>query len=128
MESFAALFEESLESKGLEVEKGAVVQGEVVNIDNDWITVDTGLKSEGIVAREEFLDANRDLEVAIGDTVEVVVDAIDNGLGQTVLSRDKAKRLETWNKPCANPFFKVALFDLPLSHDQIKRIHLLIVL
>jgi small subunit ribosomal protein S1 len=98
MESFAALFEESLEGKGLDVEKGAVIQGVVVNIDNDWITVDTGLKSEGIVAREEFLDANRDLEVAIGDTVDVVVDAIDNGLGQTMLSRDKAKRLETWNK------------------------------
>ena len=98
MESFAALFEESLEGKGLDVEKGAVIQVVVVNIDSDWITVDTGLKSEGIVAREEFLDANRDLEVAIGDTVDVVVDAIDNGLGQTMLSRDKAKRLETWNK------------------------------
>jgi small subunit ribosomal protein S1 len=98
MESFAALFEESLQGKGLDVEKGAVIQGVVVNIDSDWVTVDTGLKSEGIVPRAEFLNDQRELEVAIGDTVDVVVDALDNGMGQTVLSREKAKRAETWTK------------------------------
>jgi small subunit ribosomal protein S1 len=98
MESFAALFEESLKGKGLDVEKGAVIQGTVVNIDSDWVTVDTGLKSEGIVPREEFLSEDRELEVAIGDTVDVVVEALDNGMGQTVLSREKAKRVETWTK------------------------------
>jgi small subunit ribosomal protein S1 len=98
MESFAALFEESLQGKGLDVEKGAVIQGIVVNIDSDWVTVDTGLKSEGIVPRAEFLNDQRELEVAIGDTVDVVVDALDNGMGQTVLSREKAKRAETWTK------------------------------
>jgi small subunit ribosomal protein S1 len=98
MESFAALFEESLKGKGLDVEKGAVIQGTVVNIDSDWVTVDTGLKSEGIVPREEFLSESRELEVAIGDTVDVVVEALDNGMGQTVLSREKAKRVETWTK------------------------------
>jgi small subunit ribosomal protein S1 len=98
MESFAALFEESLQGKGLDVEKGAVIQGTVVNIDSDWVTVDTGLKSEGIVPRAEFLNDQRELEVAIGDTVDVVVDALDNGMGQTVLSREKAKRAETWTK------------------------------
>jgi small subunit ribosomal protein S1 len=98
MESFAALFEESLQGKGLDVEKGAVIQGTVVSIDSDWVTVDTGLKSEGVVPRAEFLNEQRELEVAVGDTVDVVVEALDNGMGQTVLSREKAKRAETWTK------------------------------
>jgi small subunit ribosomal protein S1 len=95
-ESFAALFEES--QLNLDVEKGAVIQGTVVNIDSDWVTVDTGLKSEGVVPRSEFLNDQRELEVAVGDTVDVVVEALDNGMGQTVLSREKAKRAETWTK------------------------------
>ncbi|ENV34169.1 30S ribosomal protein S1 [Acinetobacter gerneri] len=95
-ESFAALFEES--ELNLNVEKGAVIQGVVVSIDSDWVTVDTGLKSEGVVARSEFLNDQRELEVNVGDTVDVVVEALDNGMGQTVLSREKAKRAETWTK------------------------------
>ncbi|MGA6877356.1 MULTISPECIES: 30S ribosomal protein S1 [Acinetobacter] len=95
-ESFAALFEES--ELNLNVEKGAVIQGVVVSIDSDWVTVDTGLKSEGIVDRAEFLNEQRELEVQVGDTVDVVVEALDNGMGQTVLSREKAKRAETWTK------------------------------
>ncbi|NHC03266.1 30S ribosomal protein S1 [Acinetobacter sp. 187] len=95
-ESFAALFEAS--ELNLNVEKGAVIQGIVVSIDSDWVTVDTGLKSEGVVARSEFLNEQRELEVNVGDTVDVVVEALDNGMGQTVLSREKAKRAETWTK------------------------------
>lgn len=95
-ESFAALFEES--ELNLNVEKGAVIQGVVVSIDSDWVTVDTGLKSEGVVDRTEFLNDQRELEVQVGDTVDVVVEALDNGMGQTVLSREKAKRAETWTK------------------------------
>lgn len=94
MESFAELFEAS---QALDVERGAVISGTVVAIDSDWITVDTGLKSEGIVARSEFLNEQGELEVAVGDQVQVVVDAVDNGMGQTLLSREKAKRAETWN-------------------------------
>jgi small subunit ribosomal protein S1 len=94
MESFAELFEAS---QALDVERGAVISGTVVAIDSDWITVDTGLKSEGIVARSEFLNEQGELEVAVGDQVQVVVDAVDNGMGQTLLSREKAKRVETWN-------------------------------
>lgn len=97
MESFAELFEAS-QAQTPTVERGAVISGEVVAIDNDWITVDTGLKSEGIVDRSEFLNEDGELEVAVGDQVQVVVDAVDNGMGQTVLSREKAKRAETWNK------------------------------
>ena len=95
-ESFAALFEAS--ELNLNVEKGAVIQGIVVRIDSDWVTVDTGLKSEGVVSRSEFLNEQRELEVNVGDTVDVVVEALDNGMGQTVLSREKAKRAETWTK------------------------------
>ncbi|OTG65206.1 30S ribosomal protein S1 [Acinetobacter silvestris] len=95
-ESFAALFEAS--ELNLNVEKGAVIQGIVVSIDSDWVTVDTGLKSEGVVSRSEFLNEQRELEVQVGDTVDVVVEALDNGMGQTVLSREKAKRAETWTK------------------------------
>ena len=94
MESFAELFEAS---QVLDVERGAVIAGTVVAIDSDWITVDTGLKSEGIVARSEFLNEQGELEVAVGDQVQVVVEAVDNGMGQTLLSREKAKRAETWN-------------------------------
>ena len=97
MESFAELFEASLEEQGLDIERGSVISGAVVAIDSDWITVDSGLKSEGVVAREEFLDENGELEVAVGDSVDVVVEAVDNGMGQTLLSREKAKRVETWN-------------------------------
>ena len=97
MESFAELFEASIEETGLDIERGSVITGTVVAIDNDWITVDTGLKSEGIVAREEFLSEEGELEVEVGDSVDVVVEAVDNGMGQTLLSREKAKRVETWN-------------------------------
>lgn len=93
MESFAELFEAS---QAPNVERGAVIHGTVVAIDSDWITVDTGLKSEGIVAREEFLNDAGELEVAVGDQVLVSVDSVDNGMGQTQLSREKAKRAETW--------------------------------
>ena len=95
-ESFAALFEES--ESTLNIDKGAVIKGIVVSIDSDWVTVDTGLKSEGVVDRAEFLNEQRELEVQVGDEVDVVVEALDNGMGQTVLSREKAKRAETWTK------------------------------
>ena len=97
MESFAELYEASIEEQGLDIERGSVITGAVVAIDSDWITVDTGLKSEGIVAREEFLSEEGELEVEVGDSVDVVVEAVDNGMGQTLLSREKAKRVETWN-------------------------------
>ncbi len=120
-ESFAALFEES--ELNLNVEKGAVIQGVVVNIDSDWVTVDTGLKSEGIVDRAEFLNEQRELEVQVGDTVDVVVEALDNGMGQTVLSREKAKRAETWTK--LEKSLKMAKSLLVLSLVKLKAVSLL---
>lgn len=95
-ESFAQLFEESQSGEGLNIEHGAVISGVVVAIDETWITVDTGLKSEGVVARAEFVGEDGELEVSIGDTVDVAVEHLDNGQGHTVLSRDRAKREEAW--------------------------------
>ncbi|MDO4897255.1 MAG: 30S ribosomal protein S1 [Moraxella sp.] len=94
-ESFAELFAQS-NANEIKVEIGAVISGKIVAIDDKLITVDTGLKSEGVIDRDEFLDENGELEVAIGDNVDVVVEKVDNGMGQTVLSREKAKREESW--------------------------------
>jgi len=95
-ESFAELFEESL--KDLDVTRGSVITGTVVSIDNDWVTVNAGLKSEGIIPRNEFVNEEGELEIAEGDEVEVAVDAIDDGMGYTRLSREKAKRAEVWGE------------------------------
>lgn len=95
MESFAELFE-AKNANEVKVEIGAVISGLVVAIDNERITVDTGLKSEGFIARSEFLNESGELEVAIGDKVDVVVEKVDNGMGETILSREKAKREESW--------------------------------
>ena len=93
-ESFAELFEASLQD--LDVARGSIIRGTVVAIDSDWVTVNAGLKSEGIIPREEFLNEAGELEIAEGDEVEVAVDAIDDGMGFTRLSREKAKRAEIW--------------------------------
>ncbi len=95
-ESFAELFEESL--KDLDVTRGSVITGTVVSIDNDWVTVNAGLKSEGIIPRNEFVNEEGELEIVEDDEVEVAVDAIDDGMGYTRLSREKAKRAEVWGE------------------------------
>ncbi len=95
-ESFAELFEESLLE--LDVNRGALVTGLVVSIDDDWVTVHAGLKSEGVIPKEEFFNDKREINIAVGDEVEVVVEAIDDGFGATRLSREKAKRQESWRK------------------------------
>ena len=95
-ESFAELFEESL--KDLDVARGSIIRGTVVAIDSDWVVVNAGLKSEGIISRDEFISESGELEIAEGDEVEVAVDAIDDGMGFTRLSREKAKRAEVWGE------------------------------
>lgn len=96
-ESFAELFEESI--KEFEVDtSSSLITGTVVNIDDDWVTVDAGLKSEGVISRSEFLDEQQQLEVAIGDEVEVTLESLDDGFGSTRLSREKAKRAATWKR------------------------------
>jgi small subunit ribosomal protein S1 len=93
-ESFAALFEESLKQRDLR--SGQVITAEVVAIDPNFVVVNAGLKSEAYVPVEEFLNDQGGLEVAVGDFVSVAIDSFENGYGDTMLSRDKAKRLASW--------------------------------
>lgn len=93
-ESFADLFEESL--KELEMSPGSIVTGTVVAIDNDFVVVHAGLKSEGVIPRSQFLDEQGELLIAEGDEVKVALEAVEDGYGTTQLSREKAKRAEAW--------------------------------
>ena len=94
MDSFAALFEESLALQ--EMRAGEVITAEVVGIDSNFVTVNAGLKSESLIPVEEFKNDNGQVEVAIGDFVTVAIDSLENGFGETKLSREKAKRLAAW--------------------------------
>ncbi|MDN0076457.1 30S ribosomal protein S1 [Crenobacter sp. SG2303] len=94
MDSFAQLFEESLALQEMRV--GEVITAEVVGIDNNFVTVNAGLKSESLIPVEEFKNDSGELAVAIGDFVTVAIDALENGYGETKLSREKAKRLAAW--------------------------------
>jgi small subunit ribosomal protein S1 len=93
-ENFADLFEESLLQ--LETRPGAIVRGTVVSIDKDIVLVDAGLKSESAIPIEQFKAADGTLEIAVGDEVDVALDAVEDGFGETILSREKAKRHEAW--------------------------------
>ncbi|WP_373975413.1 30S ribosomal protein S1 [Chitinibacter sp. SCUT-21] len=94
MESFAALFEESLTRQ--EMRSGEVITAEVVGIDSNFVTVNAGLKSESLIPLEEFKNDNGEVDVKIGDFVPVAIDSLENGYGETKLSREKAKRLASW--------------------------------
>ena len=93
-ESFADLFEESLELVAMV--PGTLVMGEVIDIDSDWVTVNAGLKSEAVIARSQFLNDAQELEVQVGDMVKVTLESVEDGSGETRLSREKAKRAESW--------------------------------
>ena len=94
MESFAALFEESLSRQ--DMRSGEVISAEVVRIDHNFVIVNAGLKSEAFIPIEEFKNDNGEVEVNIGDYVTVAIESLENGFGDTILSRDKAKRLASW--------------------------------
>ncbi|RAB30674.1 30S ribosomal protein S1 [Burkholderia multivorans] len=93
-ESFAALFEESLTRQDMRA--GEVISAEVVRVDHNFVVVNAGLKSEAYIPIEEFLNDQGEVEVQAGDFVSVAIDALENGYGDTILSRDKAKRLASW--------------------------------
>ncbi|MDH3326317.1 MAG: 30S ribosomal protein S1 [Gammaproteobacteria bacterium] len=93
-ESFAELFEQSMSKDSLQ--PGSIVMGQVIDIDNGYVTVNAGLKSEGIIPIEQFFDEKGELEVKIGDEVYVALDAVEDGYGETRLSREKAKRAQSW--------------------------------
>ena len=93
-ESFAALFEESLQSRDMRT--GEVITAEVVAVDQNFVVVNAGLKSDAYIPIEEFYNDQGEADVHVGDFVSVAIDALENGRGDTVLSRDKAKRLASW--------------------------------
>lgn len=95
-ENFAELFANSIAKN--KIYPGAVVTGTIVAVTNDYITVNAGLKSEGYIPTSQFFDENGNIEVALGDEVEVVVETIENGFGETKLSREKAKKAKAWIK------------------------------
>ncbi|WP_163930866.1 30S ribosomal protein S1 [Paraferrimonas sp. SM1919] len=93
-ESFAELFELSLQE--FDATPGSIVKGEVIKIENGNVIVDAGLKSESVISADQFKNAQGELEVAVGDFVDVALDAVEDGFGETQLSREKAKRHEAW--------------------------------
>jgi small subunit ribosomal protein S1 len=95
-EDFAAMLEQSFDQGNLQ--EGSVIKGTVVGIEKDLAVIDVGLKTEGRVALREFAGPGRQNEIKIGDTVEVYLERVENALGEAVLSRDKARREESWGK------------------------------
>jgi small subunit ribosomal protein S1 len=93
-ESFAELFEQSFASQ--QIRPGAILMGKVVEINDDVVIVSAGLKSESVIPADQFKNEKGEFEVAVGDEVEVALDAVEDGFGETRLSRDKAKRARTW--------------------------------
>jgi small subunit ribosomal protein S1 len=96
-ESFAELFEQS-QIALVKLKPGAIVSGIVVEVRSDVVVINAGLKSEGIVPIEQFRNEQGELEVAVGDTVKVALESLENGFGETVLSREKAKRAMVWDE------------------------------
>jgi small subunit ribosomal protein S1 len=93
-ENFAQLFEESL--KEIETRPGSIIKGTVVKIEKDNVIVDAGLKSESVISIDQFKNSAGEVEIEVGSEVDVALDATDDGFGETVLSREKAKRHEAW--------------------------------
>ncbi|WP_415166241.1 30S ribosomal protein S1 [Propionivibrio sp.] len=94
-ESFADLFEASLNRQ--EMRQGEVITAQVVRIDQNFVVVNAGLKSESYIDRDEFLNDAGEIEVAVGDFVQVAIEQLENGFGETRLSRERAKRVAAWN-------------------------------
>ncbi len=95
-ESFAQLFEESLASQ--KIKPGAILMGRIVDIGPDVVLVNAGLKSEAVIPVEQFKNDRGEIEVSVGDDVEVALDSVEDGNGETRLSREKAKRARTWSR------------------------------
>ncbi len=93
-ESFSELLDESLSS--LDMQAGSIVSGVVLDVDNDWVTVHVGLKSEGVISLDEFRNNDGTVNIKIGDEVEVALEAVEDGYGETRISREKARKISTW--------------------------------
>ncbi len=95
-ESFAALLDESLST--LEMQPGSIVTGVVLDVDKEWVTVHVGLKSEGVISLDEFRNNDGSVEIEPGDEVQVALEAVEDGYGETRISREKARKIGTWKK------------------------------
>ena len=93
-ESFADLLDESIAS--LEMQPGSIVSGVVLDIDKNWVTVHVGLKSEGVISIDEFRTNDGQLNIEVGDQIEVALEAVEVGYGETRISREKARKISTW--------------------------------
>ena len=93
-ESFSTLLDESLDT--LDMQPGSIVSGVILDIDKDWVTVHVGLKSEGIVSLDEFRNDSGEVSINIGDEIEVALEAVEDGYGETRISREKARKISTW--------------------------------
>ena len=95
-ESFAELLEASF--AGQKIKAGAIIIGTVVGVNADMVIVNAGLKSEAVIPADQFFNERGELEVKVGDHVEVALDTVEDGFGETRLSREKAKRTQTWRR------------------------------
>ena len=93
-ESFANLLDENLNT--LDMQPGSIVSGVVLDVDNDWVTVHVGLKSEGIISLNEFRNSDGEIKINVGDEIEVALEAVEDGYGETRISREKARKISTW--------------------------------
>ena len=93
-ENFGALLDESLNT--LEMQPGTIVSGVVLDLDKDWVTVHVGLKSEGIISLDEFKDVEGKVDINVGDEIEVALEAVEDGYGETRISREKARKISAW--------------------------------
>ena len=93
-ENFAALLDESLNT--LEMQPGTIVSGVVLDLDKEWVTVHVGLKSEGVIPLDEFRDVEGKVDIKVGDEIEVALEAVEDGYGETRISREKARKISAW--------------------------------
>tara|TARA_B100000965_G_scaffold28469_2_gene21104 strand:- start:3890 stop:5197 length:1308 start_codon:yes stop_codon:yes gene_type:complete len=93
-ESFSALLDDSLDK--LDMQPGSIVSGVVLDVDKDWVTVHVGLKSEGVISLDEFRNNEGTIDIEVGDEIEVALEAVEDGYGETRISREKARKISTW--------------------------------
>ena len=93
-ESFSTLLDKSLST--LDMQPGSIVSGVVLDVDKDWVTIHVGLKSEGVISLDEFRSNDGEIEIEVGDEVEVALEAVEDGHGETRISREKARKISTW--------------------------------
>ena len=93
-ESFSTMLEDSLNA--LDMQPGSIVSGVILDVDKDYVTIHVGLKSEGIVSLDEFRNNEGNITIEVGDEVEVALEAVEDGYGETRISREKARKISTW--------------------------------